>query len=34
MYNKEISLICDQRYGEIEMQKIIDTLGEFEQDYV
>lgn len=34
LYKSEISIICDQRYSENDMNKIIDKIGEFEQKYV
>lgn len=34
LYNSEISIICDQRYTKKDMTKIIEKMGEFEQQYV
>jgi len=33
IYDLEISLVCDQRYDENEMNKIIKVIGEFEYNY-
>lgn len=33
LYTSEISVICDQRYSEKDMRKIIKKIGEFEQQY-
>lgn len=33
LYNEELSLICDQRYGYDDMEKITNTLGEFIKNY-
>lgn len=32
VYEKELSLVCDQRYGEEEMQKEIEVIKKFERD--
>ena len=34
LYEQEISLICDQRYSRNDMKKIIEKIGEFEQQHV